>query len=74
MRLTPRHAVLPALLLCAALLPACGGDPAPTPPEAERRHTELRDAMQRPLDKAQTVDAASQAQDEARRRELEQIE
>ena len=75
--------VLPAvaLLLAATLLSACDApDPAPdegvpdpqaqTAPPAEEA-TELRDAINEPLDKAKAVEDAEKARDEARRAELE---
>jgi PBP1b-binding outer membrane lipoprotein LpoB len=66
-----------ALLALASLLSACG-DPAPEPlPEpspdpqtaaAEPQATELRDAMQAPIDKARAVEE-TQAADEAERQQ-----
>ena len=52
------------ILLCTfvlGLLSACGSDNVP-PPDAPKKeqHTELRDAIQRPLDKAKAVDAEVQ--------------
>ena len=49
---------------CALLLLLCGACSKPQPPEKEQppepqatRHTELRDAIQRPIDKAEAVEA-----------------
>lgn len=53
---------IPLLLLTAACLAACGA-PGPPPPA-----TELRDAIEEPLDKAKDVQATQDA-DEAERRE-----
>lgn len=59
---------LPFALIASLALCACS-DPAPTPtpdpPEpqtaaSESEHTELRDAIQEPLDRAQTVEVTLQ--------------
>ena len=52
------------ILLCTfvlGLLAACGSDSVP-PADAQKKdqHTDLRDAIQRPLDKAKAVDAEVQ--------------
>ena len=57
------------------LLSACGADPGPAP-ESEtakraREATELRDAMQRPIDKAKTVDDTQKKAAEEQREALE---
>lgn len=64
-----------ALILSAALLAtACDAPkPDPTPdtvpePQAQAANTELRDAIQAPLDKAREVET-TQADDEARRQQ-----
>ena len=65
--------------LAAALALGACSDPAPTPtpdpPEpqtaAAEEHTELRDAMQAPLDKAQSVEVTLQESAAARDEALE---
>ncbi|HEU0154117.1 MAG TPA: hypothetical protein VFQ84_12320 [Arenimonas sp.] len=66
-----------ALILAAALLTSGCDAPKPDPtpetvPEPQATHTELRDAMQAPVDKARAVED-TQAEDEAeRQRALEE--
>ena len=68
-----RAARLVAVLLALAALAACRREPPPTeqPPEPQAQaHTELRDAIQEPLDKARAVEqtlkqAADQQQKQA---------
>ena len=58
---TLRHACLP--MLCLAALAACRPEPPPTeqPPEPQAQaHTELRDAIQAPQDKARAVEKTLQ--------------
>lgn len=63
----------PALILASLLLAACSASPPPagdgaaTPPASAAstaapaaQHTELRDSMQAPIDKAKSVDAIQQ--------------
>lgn len=68
--------------LAACLLLAACTDPTPTetpePPEpqaeaapAEGQHTELRDAMQAPLDKARAAEEAEESRDAERDQALE---
>jgi hypothetical protein len=61
---------LPLTLAACLVLAACDAptpDPAPdTLPEPEARATELRDAINEPIDKAKAVEA-TQAADEAER-------
>ena len=69
---TPRRIATALLAGLALLLAACS---RPEPPEKERppepqasapaRHTELRDAIQAPQDKARAVDEAAKAQRKA---------
>lgn len=54
------------LLLAAACLAACGA-PEPAPPA-----TELRETIQEPLDKAKDVQATQDADEEERRKALEE--
>ena len=72
--LRARHATAAVLAYCALLLAACS---PPEPPEKERppepqasapdRHTELRDAIQAPQDKARAVEGAVGAAAQAQR-------
>lgn len=62
-----------ALILAAALLASACDAPKPDPtpdtvPEPQAANTELRDAIQAPLDKARAVEE-TQAAEEAKRRE-----
>jgi hypothetical protein len=63
---------LPLILAACLALAACDAptpDPAPdTLPEPEARATELRDAINEPIDKAKAVEA-TQAADEAERQQ-----
>lgn len=63
---------LPLILAACLALAACDAPtPDPTPdtlPEPEARATELRDAINEPIDKAKAVEA-TQAADEAERRQ-----
>ena len=58
----PRHSLLLIATLCAALAAAgCGSDPTPETIKqddkpADNGHTQLRDAIQKPLDRAKAVD------------------
>jgi hypothetical protein len=66
---------LATCLLCAftvGLLAGCGSDNVP-PQGAEKKeqHTELRDAIQRPLDKARAVDASVQKAKEQQDKDIE---
>ncbi len=62
MSMSMRHAAT-HLLAAATLLAACSKPaPPPTdqPPEPQAQHTELRDAIQEPIDKAKAVEKAVQ--------------
>jgi hypothetical protein len=67
-----------ALVLAAALLASGCDAPRPDPdpdtvPEPQARgNTELRDAMQAPVDKARAAEDVRAAEDAARRRALEE--
>lgn len=61
----------PTLLVCLALAACDAPTPDPSPdtlPEPEARATELREAINEPLDKAKAVEA-TQAADEAERQQ-----
>ena len=74
----PRH-VATALLACIALVSAACSRPGPPekerPPEpqasAPARHTELRDAIQAPQDKARAVEGAVDDAAKAQRKAIE---
>ena len=66
------------LACCAVLLAALAACSKPQPPEKERppvpqaaQHTELRDAIQAPLDKARNVEADMQKAADAQRAAIE---
>jgi outer membrane biogenesis lipoprotein LolB len=66
---TVRHLLLP---LAIALLAGCGSDAPPADRTADKdQHTELRDAIQRPLDKARAVDATVQKAKEQQDKDIE---
>jgi hypothetical protein len=65
-----------ALILAAALLASACDAPKPDPtpdtvPEPQAANTELRDAIQAPLDKARAVEETQAADDAERREALE---
>ena len=59
-----------SMLLPIALAAACSA-PAPPPPE---QHTELRRAVERPLDQAKQVEAIQQQAEADRRKQLDEAE
>ena len=61
------------LVLLIACLGACKPEPPPLeqPPEPKATATELRDAIQRPIDKAKAVEAATQEAAEKQRAEID---
>ncbi|GAB2668080.1 hypothetical protein GCM10027193_22670 [Arenimonas aestuarii] len=69
----PMFALAAGLALCACSDPA--PTPTPDPPEPQtagtQEHTELRDAMQAPLDKAQSVEVTLQEDTAERDQALE---
>lgn len=60
-----------ALPLLAACTPDTPDKDAPPEPQAEPRHTELRDAIQQPIDRAKAVDAQVQDGADAQRKAVE---
>jgi hypothetical protein len=67
-------AMIRTLAWCAVLLVALAACSKPQPPEKERppepqaaRHTEMRDAIQAPIDKARNVEADMQKAADAQR-------
>lgn len=66
-----------AALACALLLVALAGCSKPKPPEKERppepqaAHTQLRDAIRAPIEKARDVDAATNQAADAQRAAIE---
>lgn len=64
MHLSMRHAAICSIAIVALLgTSACSKpEPPPTdrPPEPQAQHTELRDAIQQPIDQAQAVEKAMQ--------------
>ncbi|AKC88318.1 hypothetical protein WQ53_09540 [Pseudoxanthomonas suwonensis] len=68
---------VPALVLCAVALAACRAEPPPTerPPEPQAQaHTELRDAIQAPQDKARAVEQTLQEAAERQQAQAEDAE
>ncbi len=65
----PRTASIIVTTFVLATLAACSD--APPPNKDTEKHTELRDAIQRPLDKARAVDAEVQKAKEAQDRNIE---
>jgi hypothetical protein len=63
-----RYLLLP--FATAALLAGCSDDSAPKPADKET-HTELRDAIQRPLDRAKAVDDEVKKAKEKQDRDIE---
>jgi hypothetical protein len=66
-----------ALILAAALLASACDAPKPDPtpdtvPEPQAANTELRDAIQAPLDKARAVEETQAAEEAERREALEE--
>ena len=67
-----RYLLLP--FATAALLVGCGDDSPPKASDkaaAKEEHTELRDAIQRPLDRARAVDASVQKAKEQQDKDIE---
>lgn len=64
MHLSMRHAAICLIVLVAMFgASACGKPeppPADQPPEPQAQHTELRDAIQQPIDKAKSVEKVMQ--------------
>ncbi|WP_425605658.1 hypothetical protein [Pseudoxanthomonas daejeonensis] len=70
-----RHACLP--MLCLAALAACRPEPPPTeqPPEPQAQaHTELRDAIQAPQDKARAVEKNVQEAADRQQAQIDEAE
>ncbi|MFT3808143.1 hypothetical protein [Arenimonas sp.] len=69
MRLSPIHVALSCLLLTACSDPPPGEESALD--QRARKATEMRDTMQRPIDKAKTADDAQKKAAEDQRKALE---
>ncbi len=69
------RSALAGALCCAALALCACNKPTPPdperPPEPQARHTELRDAIQAPLDKAKAVEGEVQQAADAQRAAIE---
>jgi hypothetical protein len=68
-----RPAAFTSLLLASACHPAPPPTDQPASPQTGQ-HTQLRDAIQKPIDKARAVEDTLQKADEERRKQLEAAE
>lgn len=75
MHLSIRHAVLGLSVLVALCATSACSKPQPPPtdqpPEPQAQHTQLRDAIQQPLDKAKSVEKALQDAADQQRAEID---
>ena len=68
----PRLAICLLCSFAVGLLAGCGSDNVPPAgAEKQEQHTELRDAIQRPLDKARAVDATVQKAKQQQDKDIE---
>lgn len=73
MSMSMRHAAI-CVVVAATLMPGCSRpEPPPTdqPPEPQAQHTELRDAIREPIDKARAVEKSVQDAAEQRQAEID---
>jgi hypothetical protein len=70
----PRIATLCLLTLLCTGLPACRPDPAPTEQKLEPQATELRQAIQEPLDRARAAEQATQQAAQKQQAAIEESE